>query len=220
MKSPPPGDAAPRRALSARTWLRLAFMNLAYLASVLAVLLAGSGSLFWIQAWIFTISVAIASILKGIIFIPRDPEQVEERAHIRQGAKPWDLHLLGALAVLTYANLLVAALDRTFGWSPSLPAWLWIAAYLPIVGGTIGGFAAQYVNPFFSSVVRIQLWAFVPTAISLALMVVRTAREDATLLAELPGYVAYAERTKYRLIPGVWWRGLPPPSDLVGGLPA
>ena len=30
------------------------------------------------------------------------------------------------------------------------------------------------------------------------------AYEDRTLLAELPGYRAYAARVRYRLIPGIW----------------
>jgi protein-S-isoprenylcysteine O-methyltransferase Ste14 len=35
-------------------------------------------------------------------------------------------------------------------------------------------------------------------------MVIRTALEDRTLLAELPGYAEYAQRVRYRLLPGVW----------------
>lgn len=41
-------------------------------------------------------------------------------------------------------------------------------------------------------------------AVSAALFVVRTALEDRTLIAELPGYPEYAEQTRYRLLPGVW----------------
>jgi len=41
----------------------------------------------------------------------------------------------------------------------------------------------------------------VPIAI---LFIVRTALEDRALKRELPGYGAYAQRTPYRLVPGVW----------------
>ena len=34
--------------------------------------------------------------------------------------------------------------------------------------------------------------------------VIRTALEDRTLQAELPGYAEYAQHTRYRLVPGVW----------------
>jgi protein-S-isoprenylcysteine O-methyltransferase Ste14 len=36
------------------------------------------------------------------------------------------------------------------------------------------------------------------------LMIVRTALEDKTLRNELPGYQDYTQRTRYRLLPGVW----------------
>ncbi len=48
------------------------------------------------------------------------------------------------------------------------------------------------------------LWALVPAALICAIFVVRTALEDRTLQAELPGYAEYALKTKFRLIPGIW----------------
>jgi protein-S-isoprenylcysteine O-methyltransferase Ste14 len=36
------------------------------------------------------------------------------------------------------------------------------------------------------------------------IIVARTAVEDRTLQAELPGYAAYARRARYRLLPGIW----------------
>jgi protein-S-isoprenylcysteine O-methyltransferase Ste14 len=47
-------------------------------------------------------------------------------------------------------------------------------------------------------------WTLVPTGLIGMLMVLRTALEDRTLQAELPGYAEYARRTRYRLLPGVW----------------
>jgi protein-S-isoprenylcysteine O-methyltransferase Ste14 len=35
-------------------------------------------------------------------------------------------------------------------------------------------------------------------------MVARTALEDKTLQAELPGYIGFAQKTRYRLVPGLW----------------
>ncbi|MCA9695524.1 MAG: isoprenylcysteine carboxylmethyltransferase family protein [Myxococcales bacterium] len=48
------------------------------------------------------------------------------------------------------------------------------------------------------------LWAFAPALAAVACLVVRTALEDRTLRAELPGYEAYTHRTRARLVPGVW----------------
>jgi len=47
-------------------------------------------------------------------------------------------------------------------------------------------------------------WAFVPTVLAAGLLVTRTALEDRFLLGELPGYVAYAAQTRWRLIPGLY----------------
>ena len=47
-------------------------------------------------------------------------------------------------------------------------------------------------------------WALIPAMLIDILFVVRTAMEDRTLKAELPGYREYASRIRYRLIPGIW----------------
>jgi protein-S-isoprenylcysteine O-methyltransferase Ste14 len=47
-------------------------------------------------------------------------------------------------------------------------------------------------------------WALIPGVVSALVVIVRTKLEDQTLQAELPGYVEYTERTRYRLVPGIW----------------
>jgi protein-S-isoprenylcysteine O-methyltransferase Ste14 len=47
-------------------------------------------------------------------------------------------------------------------------------------------------------------WASIPQVIAALMLVWRTAREDKTLQAELPGYAEFTKETKYRLLPGVW----------------
>jgi protein-S-isoprenylcysteine O-methyltransferase Ste14 len=47
-------------------------------------------------------------------------------------------------------------------------------------------------------------WALIPAGFASLLLVLRTVWEDRTLHAELPGYAAYAQRVRWRLIPGVW----------------
>lgn len=47
-------------------------------------------------------------------------------------------------------------------------------------------------------------WALLLSGVSSLLFITRTALEDRTLQAELPGYRDYAQRTHYRLLPGVW----------------
>lgn len=47
-------------------------------------------------------------------------------------------------------------------------------------------------------------WGLLPAAALIALMTTRTALEDRMLHAELPGYAEYAQRTRFRLLPGIW----------------
>lgn len=48
------------------------------------------------------------------------------------------------------------------------------------------------------------LLAFPPVILLCIGIVIRTALEDKTLLAELPGYQEYAGKVRFRLVPGVW----------------
>jgi len=47
-------------------------------------------------------------------------------------------------------------------------------------------------------------YALIPAVLVVILFVIRTAMEDQTLKKELPGYREYAQRVRYRLIPGIW----------------
>ena len=47
-------------------------------------------------------------------------------------------------------------------------------------------------------------WGVIPAVLNIVLFFIRTALEDSTLQAELPGYKEYAARIRYRLIPGIW----------------
>jgi len=46
--------------------------------------------------------------------------------------------------------------------------------------------------------------ALVVGIVTLLVLTVRTAREDRTLMRQLPGYIDYAERVRFRLLPLVW----------------
>ena len=55
------------------------------------------------------------------------------------------------------------------------------------------------IGPALSS-----LFALIPSAIIDMLFIIRTAKEDKMLQEELEGYQAYAQKVRYRVIPGVW----------------
>jgi len=66
--------------------------------------------------------------------------------------------------------------------------------------GYLGTIVFELVTPIMLS----SLWALIPGAAMALLFVVRTVLEDRTLQEELPGYQAYAQQVRYRLLPGVW----------------
>lgn len=48
------------------------------------------------------------------------------------------------------------------------------------------------------------IWAFLPAVLMLLVTVMRTSLEDGTLQEELPGYRGFMQKTRYRLVPGIW----------------
>jgi protein-S-isoprenylcysteine O-methyltransferase Ste14 len=66
--------------------------------------------------------------------------------------------------------------------------------------GYVGAILSQMATPFLLG----SWWALFPSVASAMLYVIRTALEDNTLHEELPGYASFAERTRHRLIPGIW----------------
>ncbi|MBI5825275.1 MAG: isoprenylcysteine carboxylmethyltransferase family protein [Chloroflexi bacterium] len=66
------------------------------------------------------------------------------------------------------------------------------------------GYAGGLLGYLFIPLLLDSLWAFIPAIFLLIVMIVRTALEDKTLQEELPGYKEFAQKTRYRLLPGIW----------------
>jgi protein-S-isoprenylcysteine O-methyltransferase Ste14 len=66
--------------------------------------------------------------------------------------------------------------------------------------GYAGGLLSELAMPLMLG----SLWALIPAILTMAVLILRTAKEDQTLLDELPGYAEYAKQTPYRLLPGIW----------------
>jgi len=66
--------------------------------------------------------------------------------------------------------------------------------------GYVGGLLAAFGTPILLD----SLWTFGVVALYTAILILRTALEDRTLQAELPGYAEYVQQTRYRLFPGIW----------------
>ena len=66
------------------------------------------------------------------------------------------------------------------------------------------GYVGLILSMFGGVFLLDSLWGLPCFALYLAVLILRTALEDRDLRAELPGYLEFTRRTKYRLLPGVW----------------
>lgn len=209
-----------------------------------AILFISAGTVRWPMAWVYVGMTLLFTAGSRILLLRLHPDLAEERAGYakKADAKTWDKAIMPLIAIYgPLAMLIVAGLNRRFGWPPVLPLWLQIAALTAAVLGIVFSTWALLANRFFSGVVRIQhdrghtvvttgpyrfvrhpgyaggvvanlalalmlgsAWALIPAGLVVCLTIVRTALEDRTLREELPGYAEYLERTRYRLVPGVW----------------
>lgn len=66
------------------------------------------------------------------------------------------------------------------------------------------GYLGMMVYHLATPIILGSIWALIPAFLTVVLFIIRTILEDRTLKAKLEGYKEYAERVKYRLIPGLW----------------
>jgi protein-S-isoprenylcysteine O-methyltransferase Ste14 len=66
------------------------------------------------------------------------------------------------------------------------------------------GYAGSILTTLAIPLFLDSVWAFLPAVFSVILLIIRTYLEENTLIDELAGYRDYAERVRYRLLPGVW----------------
>lgn len=202
-----------------------------------------SGKWDWWEVWVYAVFSSISFVISRILAARRHPDLIVERSRFMaaKDTKPWDMILAPLLAFGSIFILVVAGLDRLYGWSNLFSVGARIAALVAIMLGYAFSSWALIENRFFSGTVRIQterghhvvssgpyrimrhpgyagallgylpvpillnsLWAFIPAILLLIVLVVRTALEDKTLQAELPGYREFAQKTRYRLLPGIW----------------
>lgn len=65
-------------------------------------------------------------------------------------------------------------------------------------------YAAVLMMVVFSPLALGSHWAMIPAALIVPILVARIRNEESVLARDLEGYQEYSQRTKYRLIPGLW----------------
>jgi protein-S-isoprenylcysteine O-methyltransferase Ste14 len=118
-----------------------------------AILFIASGRLDWVWAWAY-LGVGVGIVAINALVLP--PELIAERGQIKEDTKSWD-KVLGILLITpTLGTLIVAGLDKRFGWSLPLAVVVHLVAliFYALAQGLFTWAMAS--NKFFSGTVRIQ----------------------------------------------------------------
>jgi len=66
------------------------------------------------------------------------------------------------------------------------------------------GYSGTVLASFAMVLALDSVWVLVPATAAVVIALARTTLEDRALQQELPGYREYADRVRYRLLPGIW----------------
>jgi len=123
-----------------------------------AILFLSSGRLDWWFAWVYLGIFVIGVGVNAFVLLRTNPELIAERARqFTPETKKWDRILATIWGLMSaIVSLLVAGLDKRFGWSPQIPLTVQlIAMLLHMFGSAFAGWALVS-NAFFAGTVRIQ----------------------------------------------------------------
>jgi protein-S-isoprenylcysteine O-methyltransferase Ste14 len=141
------------------------------------------------QVW-GALAVLLAWMVATVILILRfNPDLLAERLGPRKGDKPW------ATASNTFFSRIVHIQSER--------------GHAVVTGGPYHyvrhpGYAGAILYELAVPILFASWWSLIPSGLDAILMILRTAFEDHTLQAELPGYIDYSRQVRYRLLPGIW----------------
>ncbi len=138
--------------------LRVTFQLAISLLVIMAALFISAGTLNWSGAWIYvgySLLVSVLMIYGGPLKL--DPGLIEERMMTKKpGAQRWDKVIVRILLGIGFSIYVVAGLDHRWKWTRLMPEWvMWTGMFLILVS-TAWTIWAMKVNPFFSTIVRLQ----------------------------------------------------------------
>jgi len=138
--------------------LKVIFQLLIVVVIVPLLPLLISGAWDWWEAWVYGVIGILGFVVSRALAAKRHPDILAERARSMQmkDAKPWDKILAPVMALGSVVILIVAGLDKLFGWTSPFPLPVKLAALFLILFGFVLGSWALMENRFFSGVVRIQ----------------------------------------------------------------
>jgi protein-S-isoprenylcysteine O-methyltransferase Ste14 len=125
--------------------------SVVFLLVAAVALFASAGKLAIAGFWLYLAILAGVTLASLAIL---EPDLIRERMRPGGRRPPLGLRLV---AIVPFAHWIIAGLDRgRMHWSDSVPPWLQGAGLAAVAGGFALFLWAMAINPFFSSVARIQ----------------------------------------------------------------
>ena len=121
-----------------------------------SILFIGAGELAWVQAWVLLGLLVAMLCVNFLVLVRVNRELLEVRVRPERGARRWDKVVLGATTFLWLGSLVLAGLDRRWGWSAPFPILAAVVGACLFVAGDLLILWAMAVNRFFTRLVRIQ----------------------------------------------------------------
>lgn len=117
-----------------------------------------SGQWNWWQAWAYAIASSLTFVVGRVLAGRRHPDLLAERARFLEAkdTKSWDKILAPLLGIGSILILVVAGLDRFYGWSYGFSTTANVIGLVGVIIGYAFSSWALIENRFFSGTVRIQ----------------------------------------------------------------
>lgn len=125
---------------------------------MIAAIFILAGRITYWQGWLYGGTSFLILLISSILFANKT-DLIKERLKPGPGTKWWDKILFYGLYIpLNFAIIIIASLDAgRFRWTMQLPVSVYIISYVVHLLSHFIHLWAQWINPFFSSVVRIQM---------------------------------------------------------------
>jgi protein-S-isoprenylcysteine O-methyltransferase Ste14 len=123
-----------------------------------AILFLSSGRLDWWSAWVYLGVFVLGVMANSFVILRTNPELIAERARqFTPETKKWDRILATLWGLMSgIVALMVAGLDKRFGWSPQVPLTVQLIAMLFHMFGSAFASWALVSNAFFAGTVYVQ----------------------------------------------------------------
>jgi len=129
------------------------FISIPFLIIFIGVLLfLSAGDFYWINGWMFIVSLIIYLIFNFVYFIIKDPSTLEKRSKL--STEKGDNFIIALISILIFVILLIPAFDYRFRWS-QIPLFISCIGLILLIISYLILFFVMRENSFASKGLRI-----------------------------------------------------------------